>query len=731
MKKFLKIAKVNSEKEFYDKYPTEESFFSEFPDIGKQYGFGGNIKRKQYGLGSWLGDNASDILKTGAGAALTASGVGVPIGAGLLASGASGLAANNLVEDPNAQAALRATGQVAGIAGGAMMGKVGYAMGGNTQLSEFNNGGTHEENPNGGIPIGQNASVEQGETKWEDYIFSDRIKIPGAKHTFADESKKIQKKYPKERENDVPTQKAKKKEMERLMATQEAIRAEMGLNDESQVAAYGGRIKYPDGGSLVSDKVLSVDSSGILPKTIYDVDKLSPKAKAAYLKNPELFSSSVGIGVAPGAPKMETIIDTNKDAIMKSLNNSKTVSKTPSSISPSALKWLDEPGITGWQQSKLGNKNVYRRVTMGADGKPTYGPIEYAMGGRVKMNEGGLLNLSAMNAINQTISPDLGNLSPDGTSIYVNPYATTMGYSKSSPQDGTFQTLEEIEAESAQAVANQKALNLEAQNKYNTPATGIPTITTGFSSLGKPTASVETPGVVTPTDTSVSTVANPETNYVTGDTSIGNTTQKGANGFDKYDAITMGAQLLPAMYNIGQGLRKQKPVDLGRMTPNLVNYDSSRKASEDSFNQQSKILNESIRENATSSGQALSNRVAFANRAALDKANQLGQINEREYNTNQQIRGNADQVNLQIRANEEMIDAQNKGISQTSIGMGLAQIGQAAGTINRDRNLRNTEREIIGMMGQGSDFGIEYDEDGNPVIRFKNRKNTTPTTGKK
>ena len=193
----------------------------------------------------------------------------------------------------------------------------------------------------------------------------------------------------------------------------------------------------------------------------------------------------------------------------------------------------------------------------------------------------------------------------------------------------------------------------------------------------------------------------------------------------------MGAQLLPVMYNIGQGLRKQKPVDLGRMTPNLVNYDSSRKASEDSFNQQANILNEGIRENATSSGQALSNRVAFANRAALDKANQLGQINEREYNTNQQIRGNADQVNLQIRANEEMIDAQNKGIRQTSIGMGLAQIGQAAGTINRDRNLNRTQKETIAMLGQGSDFGIEYDADGNPIINFKNKKTTTPTTGKK
>jgi len=224
-------------------------------------------KRKQYGLGSWLGDNASDILKTGVGTALTATGVGAPIGAGLLASGASGLAANNLTEDPNAKAAIQTAGSIGGMMGGA--GLLNFAMGGNTQLSEINNGGTHEQNPNGGVPMGQTASVEQGETKWEDYIFSDRIKVPGAKHTFADESKKIQKKYPKERENDVPTQKAKEKEMKRLMAAQEVIRTEMGLNDESQVAAYGGRMKFPDGGSLNTNKT----------DTIFTNDPKDPRIK--------------------------------------------------------------------------------------------------------------------------------------------------------------------------------------------------------------------------------------------------------------------------------------------------------------------------------------------------------------------------------------------------------------------------------------------------------------------
>lgn len=53
-----------------------------------------------------------------------------------------------------------------------------YAMGGD--LNQFNTGGTHSQNPLGGIPQGQGANgqmntVEQGETKQGDFVYSDRI----------------------------------------------------------------------------------------------------------------------------------------------------------------------------------------------------------------------------------------------------------------------------------------------------------------------------------------------------------------------------------------------------------------------------------------------------------------------------------------------------------------------------------------------------------------------------
>ena len=556
-----------------------------------------------------------------------------------------------------------------------------YAMGGPMmgQLSEINNGGKHEENINGGVPMGQTASVEQGETKWEDYIFSDRLMMPDSKKTFADESKKIQKKYPKERENDRPTQLAKKKEMERLMASQEAIRETMGMNTNTQMG---------NGGSIQN----TTDSLG---RIIYPNEVVSDKAKEYFKNNPSMFYDiAAPQDSLQGAPKQSSSVYGNKKSIKNALNkaipvniNTVEVLGIPATIKTADLQatpkgeqiiWQKEPGIKGYRQANYQGRTIYKKVEEKA--------------------KGGFLDEI----------PEIDNSGIRTQDIQLQNYIQGNDYS-----DAIYPDLASIEAESANAVAEQQRLNSIAQQQYNQPITTPSTSTRGFSSLGTPSNQVITPGVqksVEQVDTT--NPISPESSFKEGDT-----THWGGEGnnetapkkFDAGDALTLGAQLLPAMYNIGQGLRKQKPVNLGRMNPRLVDYSSSRKAAEDSFDQQANVLNENIRNNATSSGQALSNRVAFANRAAQDKANLLGQINEKQMNTNQQIRGGADQVNLQIMANEEQINAQNKGISQTAIGMGLAQVGQAAGTINRDRNLKSTEEETIDMLGDGTDFDLVYD----------------------
>lgn len=113
-----------------------------------------------------------------------------------------------------------------------------YAMGGN--LTQYQ-GQTHE---NGGIDIGQN-EVEAGETRgpsetpMQDYIYSDRLKVPGKKYTFAKASKFIENKYSK-RENDVLSNEQKERELLKLMNTQEEIRQKMISNTYKK--AFGGEL---------------------------------------------------------------------------------------------------------------------------------------------------------------------------------------------------------------------------------------------------------------------------------------------------------------------------------------------------------------------------------------------------------------------------------------------------------------------------------------------------------
>ena len=119
-----------------------------------------------------------------------------------------------------------------------------FAYGGNvkSQLTSFDSGGSHESNPNSGIMQGTGANgqpnlVEEGETKHEDYIFSDRLKIdhkvskefklPNGLNgkTFAAASKYLSREG-KDRPNDPISNKAIKAHLAKLTAAQEGLKAQ-------------------------------------------------------------------------------------------------------------------------------------------------------------------------------------------------------------------------------------------------------------------------------------------------------------------------------------------------------------------------------------------------------------------------------------------------------------------------------------------------------------------------
>ena len=122
-------------------------------------------------------------------------------------------------------------------------------------ITIIDNGGSHESNPFEGVPMGiapdgQPNLVEEGEVIFNDYVFSNRLKVPQAvrekyklrgqkEMTFADAAKKAQKES-EERPNDPISQRGLEDIMNKLMAEQEMVREKR--NRKKAKYAYGGRI---------------------------------------------------------------------------------------------------------------------------------------------------------------------------------------------------------------------------------------------------------------------------------------------------------------------------------------------------------------------------------------------------------------------------------------------------------------------------------------------------------
>ncbi len=149
---------------------------------------------------------------------------------------ARAMAFNNKVNSVNAQNTLNMKSNL-------------YAEGG--QLNTFNTGGTHEENPHNGIPLGVGSNglpnrVEEGEVMYNDYVYSNRGSINKqlAKElnlpkkyigsTFAKVAEDLSKQN-KERPNDPITNKMIDKELNRLRGAQEVYNAKQQAMEQMMV----------------------------------------------------------------------------------------------------------------------------------------------------------------------------------------------------------------------------------------------------------------------------------------------------------------------------------------------------------------------------------------------------------------------------------------------------------------------------------------------------------------
>lgn len=124
-----------------------------------------------------------------------------------------------------------------------------------TGLIFIDEGGTHESNPYEGVPMGiapdgKPNLVEEGETIYNDYVFSNRLTVPkairnkyklGDKLTFAKASKKLAK-VSEERPNDPISQETLHEIMSDLATVQEEVRQKKQARQEGVQYAHGGKM---------------------------------------------------------------------------------------------------------------------------------------------------------------------------------------------------------------------------------------------------------------------------------------------------------------------------------------------------------------------------------------------------------------------------------------------------------------------------------------------------------
>ena len=180
----------------------------------------------------------------------------------------------------------------------------------NGGLEYINNGHTHSENPYGGVPMGTDRNgtpnlVEEGETIWNDYVFSNRLKVPetltdkyklSKDITFAEASKKLGKEI-EETPNDPISKRTFNSFMQDLQQSQEEVKAKKELakakrqfnklSPQEQLGILNGtpvqedNTMLPNPNEIVSNEPQQFDDGGWMFDNMWEG---APEYQNSYLK---------------------------------------------------------------------------------------------------------------------------------------------------------------------------------------------------------------------------------------------------------------------------------------------------------------------------------------------------------------------------------------------------------------------------------------------------------------
>lgn len=561
-----------------------------------------------------------------------------------------------------------------------------HAMGGTMQeptnsnmLTNFPTGGTHEENPMGGINLGNRGLVEEGETKAPldkgDYIFSDRLKPKGSNKTFAQLSKSIHNKY-KDRENDAAATRAMKADLEKLAKDQEAFKAAkqakiQGSMDalsnmgEGDMFMHGGKLKpyskfmFPDGG-LIKDAYIQPDQGGISAGTVIGNDKLntsldsyiSPEYKEIsamlnYSPNKNLQISGGLQNINQYSNPIPTIGLKYKFADGGKLPQYGGETTKTNYIAPNELKdvnklkaWqakqgLVPDGIWGEKSQAMYNKKAWEASNPGLD----YSGFNVLTG---EYSEPKLptidINNKPLIPLNNVVDSQ-GTIGPKGAS-----------YTKSEYEGIT------------------KALG-----------------------LNKPVAAVS------PTN---------KPDFTKAEESVSKDLLEGypAQHADPWIPL---AQSAGDIFALAKSQKPVKDIKLAKYNPELLDYSREREMATKQAHMANQIAQANIRRNASSSGQALSNTVAnnAANNAAL--MNVLSQSNQNQENVNKQLLNQAQLTNNATSNLEQELNMKNKAQLAFMQQQALSNIGANTANFGVDQkqyDAQNRTNIILQNLMNQPDF---------------------------
>lgn len=686
---------------------------------------------KEYGLGSWLGENIVPLAQTAAGTALTATGAATPIGIGLMAQGTGSIGANAVAKnDSQAAANIAGMSGLAGSLGSAaasgsfkkpevpnnnMQVPAGYAEGG--QLTEYN-GNLHED---GGIALGNTGNeVEDKETRWEDYIFSEKVKVPGKKYSFSDASKRINKKY-SQRENDQYDKKALDREMKALMGMQEAERNRMGLSHQKQMEdlfACGGKMKHPDGGVLDTNPItLPVDTN----------------------------DSTLVAQPLPGITQQQLDVNNAISGDITQLSQvPNTLKLTPGNIDKSLYPELDS-----WKPS-------YDPSGTKLDLPPTH-PVYKAMSERNKrivefrkytgqtlelpLNQRGLPDATQIDPNFYLSKEQMSQLDPEKVKQYYddlrwkNAYRQRAGF----PQK---QYYGDVEGQQQGYTADTPLEDLNfgirfltgAQSKDLKEMGGQIKYANGGSTFKSTSYDYNDPtyyeNFVNPEIAALGTMSeNDNATMVPYSESSPTSVADAINGMGYVEAPQetgskqgwkeagiFAAQNLGNIYNIAQGMQTPDKVQYDKINPSLVSANAARNAAASSFDQAGSIGRENIRRHATSSGQALSNIIAQNTAIQSNKAKTLAQIEEDVANRNAVIANSTKAQNANIAIQEEIANTQTEAARQNAMATGLVGMGTNIASFARDRKATNLQDSTIQNFLRTGEYHIGKDSKGNDIL---------------